>query len=95
MQYICTMPDSLHLADFLEPVSLAEISNDEAYHDGQIGKDIELFDDEFPDLLAADIILLGCPEQRGNGIKRKSLSPGGSPTYIEFQKEYINGLFKK
>ena len=69
------MPDSLHLADFLEPVSLAEISNDEAYHDGQIGKDIEVFDDEFPDLLAADIILLGCPEQRGNGIKRKSLSP--------------------
>ena len=75
MQYICTMPDSLHLADFLEPVSLAEISNDEAYHDGQIGKDIEVFDDEFPDLLAADIILLGCTEQRGNGIKRKSLSP--------------------
>lgn len=69
------MPDSLHLADFLEPVSLAEISNDEPYHDGQIGKDIEIYDDEFPDLLTADIILVGCPEQRGKGIKKKSVSP--------------------
>ena len=43
MQYICTMPDSLHLADFLEPVSLAEISNDAPYHDGQIGKDIIVY----------------------------------------------------
>jgi DNA mismatch repair protein MutL len=23
------------------------------------------------------------------------VTAGGSPTYIEFQKEYINGLFKK
>lgn len=75
MQYICTMPDSLHLADFLEPVSLAEISNDEPYHDGQIGKDIIAYEDEIPDFLKADIILIGCPEQRGNGNRKKSSSP--------------------
>ena len=75
MQYICTMPDSLHLADFLEPVSLAEISNDAPYHDGQIGKDIIVYEDEIPDFLLADIILIGCPEQRGNGNRKKSSSP--------------------
>ena len=42
------MPDSLHLADFLEPLSLAELSNDEPYHDGQIGKDIAVYEDEMP-----------------------------------------------
>ena len=69
------MPDNLHLADFLEPVPLATIANDEPYHDGQIGKDISVFEDEMPDLLLADIILVGCQEQRGSGIKRKSTSP--------------------
>jgi hypothetical protein len=66
------MPDSLHLADFLEPFSLAAISNDEPYHDGQIGKEIVIYDDEFPDLLQADIIFIGCQEQRGAAIKRKN-----------------------
>ncbi len=75
MQYICTMPDNLHLADFLEPISFAAISNDEPYHDGQIGKDIAVYDHEMPDLLHADIIIIGCQEQRGSGIKRKSTSP--------------------
>ena len=70
MQYICTMPDNLHLADFLEPISLAAISNDEPYHDGQIGKDIAVYDDDMPDLLQADIIIVGCQEQRGSAIKR-------------------------
>ena len=75
MQYICTMSDSLYLADFLEAVSLAEISNDEPYHDGQTGKDIVIYDEEFPDLLQSDIIIIGCPEQRGNGPKKKNNSP--------------------
>jgi arginase family enzyme len=69
------MSDSLHLSDFLEPVSLAEISNDEPYHDGQVGKDIVLYDDEFPDLLNADIIIVGCPEQRGRIPKKTKNSP--------------------
>lgn len=69
------MPDSLHIADFLEPLSLAEISNDEPYHDGQIGKDIAVYEDEMPDLPEADIIIIGCPEQRGSGVKKKSNSP--------------------
>ncbi|RYF97135.1 MAG: arginase [Chitinophagaceae bacterium] len=69
------MSDSLHLADFLEPVKLAEISNDEPYHDGQVGKNILLYDEEFPDLLSADLIIIGCPEQRGKGPKKRNSSP--------------------
>ena len=38
--YICTMPDISNIADFLEPVNLPEISQDEEYHDGQAGKEI-------------------------------------------------------
>lgn len=75
MQYICVMSDSLHLADFLEPVSLAELSNDEPYYDGQVGKNILVYDDEFPDLLEADIIIIGCTEQRGGGPKKNSNAP--------------------
>ena len=86
MQYICTMSDSLYLADFLEPVSLAEISNDEPYHDGQTGKDIVIYDEEFPDLLQSDIIIIGCPEQRGNGPKKKNNSPDA--VRREFYKYY-------
>jgi arginase family enzyme len=69
------MPDSLHLADFLQPVLLADIANDEPYHDGQIGKDIIVYEDEFPDLLQADIIFVGCGEQRGKSPKKGSNSP--------------------
>jgi formiminoglutamase len=75
MQYICTMPDSLHIADFLQPLKTAVISKDEPYHDGQIGRDIAVYDNEFPDLAEADIIFVGCSEQRGAGPTRKTSSP--------------------
>lgn len=71
MQYICTMPDNLQLADFLEPLKLAEISNDEPYHDGQIGNGILIFEDELPDLTEVDIVLTSCAEHRGRGPGRK------------------------
>ncbi|MBL7698819.1 MAG: formimidoylglutamase [Chitinophagaceae bacterium] len=69
------MSDSLHLADFLEPVKLAEISNDEPYHDGQVGNNIVVYDDEFPDLLAADVVIIGCAEQRGRGPRKRNNAP--------------------
>jgi formiminoglutamase len=61
------MSDYLHLTDFLSPVNLALISNDQMYQDGQIGKIITAYESEFPDLFEADIILVGCSEQRGAG----------------------------
>ncbi|MFT3931974.1 MAG: formimidoylglutamase [Chitinophagaceae bacterium] len=61
------MQDYFNLTDFLLPINLAEISDDQLYHDGQIGKSIAVYEEEFPDITDADIILVGCNEQRGNG----------------------------
>jgi arginase family enzyme len=61
------MSDYLDLTDFLEPLNLAMLSNDQLYHEGQIGKNIAVYEDEFPDLRKVDIVLVGCAEQRGAG----------------------------
>jgi formiminoglutamase len=73
---------SLHILDFLEPVNLQEISNDEEYKDGQIGKDIEVYDENFPDLLLADVVFIGCREERG---ARKSKNNQHGPDIIRTQ----------
>lgn len=56
---------SLHILDFLDPVNIREISNDEEYKDGQVGNLISLYEEDLPDLSAADLILVGCREERG------------------------------
>jgi formiminoglutamase len=61
------MSDYFNLTDFLSPVNLAELSDDQLYHDGQIGKSITVYENDFPAIFDADIILVGCSEQRGNG----------------------------
>src|SRR6476661_410598 len=38
------------IVDFLDPVNLGMISNDTGYKEGQIGKVIKVYEDEFPDL---------------------------------------------
>src|SRR5260221_4846368 len=62
------MSDHLNIADFLLPVNLHEISHHEEYKDGQLGKVIDLYDEQFPDLDEANVVLLGCGEQRGSGL---------------------------
>jgi formiminoglutamase len=62
------MSDFLNIADFLSPISIAELSYDQGYKDSMIGKTIQVYDEEFPDLDEADIVFLGCGEQRGNGM---------------------------
>lgn len=76
------MPDHLHLLDFLDPVDPYAISGDNGYKEGQVGKFIDAFTEEFPDLAAADIILLGCGEQRGAG---RGGGDNGSPDAIRHQ----------
>ncbi len=57
---------SLHsIADFLQPVNKYEISEDESYHQTQLGDHIDLFDEHFPDIEKADVVLVGCGEMRG------------------------------
>ena len=61
------------LHDFLEPVIAEHLNTDTGYNDGQLGKNIITYVDELPDVMSADIVLLGVPESRGNGIQDSSL----------------------
>lgn len=54
------------IADFLEPVSLFTLSNDEGYKDMQLGKHVEVNDEYLPDLQNADMVIVGCNETRGS-----------------------------
>ncbi len=53
--------------DFLEPVSLAQISDDATFVTGQFGRSVDMYDQEFPDTDHAQIILAGITECRGDG----------------------------
>ncbi|ULQ52299.1 formimidoylglutamase [Flavihumibacter fluvii] len=65
------MSDLQHLSDFLESISLSELSGDEGYRSGQIGKHISCFEEnQFPELGDADLIIVGCGEERGLGMGR-------------------------
>lgn len=57
------------LIDFLEPVNIARISNDEGFKDTQLGKHIAVYDESFPDITDADMVLVGCGEMRGAGLQ--------------------------
>lgn len=56
------------IIDFLDPVNIAQISNDEGFKDNQLGKHIAVYEDEFPDITNADFVIVGCGEMRGAGI---------------------------
>jgi formiminoglutamase len=57
--------------DYLEPISLAEISEDEGYVEGQFGKIVATNQEEEFNINAVDIIIVGVKETRGNsnGVK--------------------------
>jgi arginase family enzyme len=71
--------------DFLEPINLAYLSDDEGYTDKQIGRHIAVNEDGFPDLETADMVIIGCGEMRGQGVEYDNAS---SPDAIrkEFYK---------
>lgn len=62
------MAGQFHLTDFLSPINTAVLSNDEGFKDGQIGKIIDAYEEQFPDLDEAQVVLVGCGEQRGSGL---------------------------
>lgn len=67
------MSDALNIGDFLEPVNPAQLSDDEGYKDGQFGKHIAIYDEEMPAFEEADIVLVGCGEERGQRMKPAAL----------------------
>jgi arginase family enzyme len=63
------------IIDFLNPINRIEISGDTGYKEGQIGKAIQSYDEEFPDLDEADVVLVGCSDQRGAALLHPSVAP--------------------
>ena len=58
----------LDLIDFLHPVTMHELNDDNGFTDGQFAKHIDVYETEFPDLEEIDIVLVGSGEMRGSGI---------------------------
>ncbi|WP_018627646.1 arginase family protein [Niabella aurantiaca] len=76
------MSDHMNIEAFLSPVNLREIAGDERYKPDQMGSSIDIHEALFPDLELADLVLVGCGEQRGNGILG---TPSAAPDLIRRQ----------
>ncbi len=74
------------LTDFLEPVNKDILSEDMGYKERQIGKLIEAYEEYLPDIDDANIVLIGCNEQRGAG--RTSESAAADAIRKEFYNLY-------
>jgi arginase family enzyme len=59
------------LQDFLTPVNIAALNDDNAYNDRQMGNVIKIFEEELPDLENIDLVILGINEFRGEGFIAK------------------------
>ncbi len=81
------MSDHLHIADFLSPINRYELSEDEGYKDRQLGQVLDIYEDEFPDLDEAQVVILGCAEQRGSGMVGQE-SQGPVAIRKELYKQY-------
>ena len=55
------------IKDYLEPINLDMLSNDEGYRDTQLGKHIKVNEGEIPDIALADLVIIGAGESRGGG----------------------------
>jgi arginase family enzyme len=66
------MPNDLHLLDFLEPIEADDLADKGGFRDGQLGKEIHIYEGDWSDLTESDIILLGCGDQRGSGQEKSS-----------------------
>ncbi|HUQ97192.1 MAG TPA: hypothetical protein VM010_05980, partial [Chitinophagaceae bacterium] len=72
VNYLAAMSDYLNIADFLSPVDRNVISQDQGYREGQIGREVAVYEESFPDLEGAQLVLVGCGEQRGSGLITES-----------------------
>jgi arginase family enzyme len=72
------------LSDFLEPVNKHVLSEDIGYKERQIGKIIDAYEQYLPDVDNADIVIVGCNEQRGSGNAAESAAANA------VRKEFYN-----
>lgn len=59
------------IIDFLEPVNVSQLNNDEDYNAKQLGSAADIYTNAFPDVDAADLIIVGCSEARGAGVPKR------------------------
>ena len=57
-----------NIMEFLSPINLMELSNDEGFERTQMGKNVSAYEKEFPDIEHADLIILGMGEGRGASL---------------------------
>jgi arginase family enzyme len=57
------------LHDFLSPIKIQEINDDNGFTDGQLAKHIAIFETEIPDISETDIVIVGIGETRGSGTQ--------------------------
>lgn len=62
------------IIDFLEPISKNQLSDDEGYKDLQLGNHILAYENDFPDITGADIVMVGMDEVRGAGVLNYSIN---------------------
>ncbi|HVZ25673.1 MAG TPA: formimidoylglutamase [Sediminibacterium sp.] len=64
-----------NLSDFLDPVNMSQLSEDEGYRDSQLGKHVLAYETEIPDLVNTDLVIIGCDEMRGAGLAYAGAAP--------------------
>jgi arginase family enzyme len=77
------MADFDSILDFLEPLNLSELSNDEGYRDTRLGSHIAANESYFPDVEHADIVVVGCGENRGS-LAAENVNDGPNAVRREF-----------
>ncbi len=66
--YVCQKKRMYELQDFLIPVEISSLNDDNPYNDGQLGSHVLSYQQGSGDISQADIIILGLNETRGSGI---------------------------
>ena len=59
------------LHEFLAPINVAQLNDDNAFNDLQFASIIKIYEKEFPDLEGIDIVFVGVNEFRGAGFQAK------------------------
>lgn len=76
------------IIDFLHPINLSVISNDEGFQPHQLGSHISAYEFSFPDLSAADLVIMSCGDYRGAGISNDELADFGFEIRQELYRLY-------
>jgi len=74
------------ILDFLEPVNKHLLSDDEGYKDTQLGNNIAAYENNFPDIEHADLVIVGCDENRGGGVFQKNATSSANAVRRELYK---------